>query len=103
MELLPNGVATKSEAILLFSMRTESLASSQSCRSIDADAQYRFTLRHIHTKAKAKKFFDVCHLFFGPFRSVICLTSVTRAKCGVCSTLCWKIPNISGSTELFAL
>ena len=27
----------------------------------------------------------------------ICLTSVTRAKCGIPSTLCWKIVNISGS------
>ena len=33
----------------------------------------------------------------------ICLTSLTRAKCGVRSTLCWKIPNISGSIQLFAL
>ena len=33
----------------------------------------------------------------------ICLTSLTRAKCGVRSTLCWKNPNISGSIELFAL
>ena len=33
----------------------------------------------------------------------ICLTSVTRVKCGVRSTLCWKVGNISGSTELFAL
>ena len=33
----------------------------------------------------------------------ICLTSVTHAKCGIPSTLCWKIGNISGSTELFAL
>ena len=33
----------------------------------------------------------------------ICLTSLTRAKCGTHSTLCWKIPNISGSIELFAL
>ena len=33
----------------------------------------------------------------------IYLTSLTRAKCGIPSTLCWKIPNISGSTELFAL
>ena len=33
----------------------------------------------------------------------ICLTSLTRAKCGVRSTLCWKIPYISGSIELFAL
>ena len=30
----------------------------------------------------------------------ISLTSLTRAKC---STLCWKILNISGSVELFAL
>ena len=33
----------------------------------------------------------------------ICLTSLTRAKCGTHSTLCWKILNISDSTELFAL
>ena len=33
----------------------------------------------------------------------ICLTSVTRVKCGVRSTLCWKIGIISGSTELFGL
>ena len=33
----------------------------------------------------------------------ICLTSLTRAKCGIRSTLCWKILNISGSIELFAL
>ena len=30
----------------------------------------------------------------------ICLTSVTHAKCGIRSTLCWKIPNISGSIKL---
>ena len=28
----------------------------------------------------------------------ICLTSVTHAKCGICSTLCWKVGNISGPT-----
>ena len=33
----------------------------------------------------------------------ICLTSLTRAKCSTRSTLCWKVGNISGSTELFAL
>ena len=33
----------------------------------------------------------------------ICLTSLTRAKCGTRSTLCWTIRNISGSIELFAL
>ena len=33
----------------------------------------------------------------------ICLTSVTRVKCGVCSTLCWKIANISRSTDIFGL
>ena len=32
------------------------------------------------------------------FMSSICLTSLTRAKCGVRSTLCWKVGNISGST-----
>ena len=37
------------------------------------------------------------------FMGSICLTSLTRAKCGIPSTLCWKIPNISGSIELFAL
>ena len=37
-----------------------------------------------------------------PLRN-ICLTLLTCAKCGVRSTLCWKIPNISGSIELFAL
>ena len=37
------------------------------------------------------------------FSTYICLTSLTRAKCGIPSTLCWKIPNMSGSIELFAL
>ena len=35
--------------------------------------------------------------------TIICLTSLTRAKCGIRSTLCWTIRNISGSIELFAL
>ena len=30
----------------------------------------------------------------------ICLTSVTRVKCSIHSTLCWKITNIFGSTKL---
>ena len=33
----------------------------------------------------------------------ICAISVTRVKCGIRSTLCWKIRNISHSTELFGL
>ena len=33
----------------------------------------------------------------------ICLTSVTRVKCGIRSTLCWKIANISGFTDIFGL
>ena len=54
----------------------------------------------------------VCHplkskVLFDPENKLlykyICLTSLPRAKCGVRSTLCWKIPNISGSIELFAL
>ena len=35
------------------------------------------------------------------FSSYICLTSLMRAKCGVPSTLCWKIGKISTSIELF--
>ena len=37
------------------------------------------------------------------FKYYICLTSVMHVKCGVRSTLCWKIANISGSTKLFGL
>ena len=37
----------------------------------------------------------------GKVVSFICLTSLTHAKCGTRSTLCWKILNISTSTELF--
>ena len=33
----------------------------------------------------------------------ICLTSLTCVKCGVRSTLCWEIGNISGSSELFCI
>ena len=33
----------------------------------------------------------------------ICPISVTRVKCGIRSTLCWKIGNISGSTDIFGL
>ena len=35
------------------------------------------------------------------FFKCICLTSLMHAKCGVPSTLCWKIGKISTSTELF--
>ena len=38
MDLLQIEVATHFQAIPLISMRTQSLASSQSCRSVDADA-----------------------------------------------------------------
>ena len=47
-----------------------------------------------------------CHLIFfisAVFHKCISLTSLTRAKCGVRSTLCSKNPNISGSIKLFAL
>ena len=45
----------------------------------------------------------VVEIYFYNYIRHICLTSVTRVKCGVCSTLCWKIGNVSGSTELFGL
>ena len=41
------------------------------------------------------------HKFLALSAILICLTSLTRAKCGVPSTLCWKIGKISTSTELF--
>ena len=37
-------------------------------------------------------------VFFGISQKSVCLTSVTRAKCGIRSTLCWKVENISGPT-----
>ena len=45
VELLENGLQPHSGAIALFLMRTTSLASSQSCRSIDADAWYKRGLK----------------------------------------------------------
>ena len=47
MESLENGLQSKSGATPLFSMRTESQASSQSCHSVDADAWYKRTLTHL--------------------------------------------------------
>ena len=47
--------------------------------------------------------FFYCLLYFMSNVEFTCLTSLTRAKCGTRSTLCWKVGNISGSTELFAL
>ena len=44
-----------------------------------------------------------CHPYVISSTLYICLTLLTCAKCGVRSTLCWKILNISGSIELFAL
>ena len=43
LESLENGLQTHSGATLWFSMRTESQASSQSSRSIDADAWCKWT------------------------------------------------------------
>ena len=46
---------------------------------------------------------SLCSVYSQRHNRSICLTLLTRAKCGVRSTLCWKIPNISGSIKLFAL
>ena len=56
---------------------------------------YRTLLVHYFTE-------HFCRYYNG-FWLYICLTSDMRVKCGVRSTLCWKIVNISGSTELFGL
>ena len=45
MESLENGLQLHSGTISLFSMRTESLASSQSCPGVDADAQCKQALK----------------------------------------------------------
>ena len=63
------------------------------------------TMRGAHTllpllQPKSERRLILVHLYT---RSLICLTSVTCVKCGVRSTLCWKIGSISGSTELFGL
>ena len=58
---------------------------------------YKYMHKSVYTDRQTDRQTDThTHIY-------ICLTSVTRAKCGICSTLCWKIPNISGSIELFAL
>ena len=44
MELLQIGIVTHLRVTTLFSMRAVSLASSQSCRSIDADAWFKQTI-----------------------------------------------------------
>ena len=42
--------------------------------------------------------YQIYHRLVSIIVTHICLTSVTRVKCGVRSTLCWTIANISGST-----
>ena len=57
MESLQIGVAIHFQATLFFSMRSEMLASSQSCHSIDADTWYKWHLKvcshEVSTKATA--------------------------------------------------
>ena len=47
MKSLENGLQPQSEATPLFSMRTESLASSQSCHSVDTDAWCKWAFTHL--------------------------------------------------------
>ena len=57
-------------------------------------------LRHLSLMSKESK----VHLIYNVDSNSKYLShSLTRAKCGTRSTLCWKILNISDSTELFAL
>ena len=47
--------------------------------------------------------FVQCVIYLASNRNDIYLIwLLRRAKCGIPSTLCWKIPNISGALELFA-
>ena len=56
--------------------------------------------RHMHMDI-AKKLKTIVRTIFT--LKMICTFSVTCVKCGIRSTFCWKISNISGSTELFGL
>ena len=67
-------------------------------------------IMYIHPDYNSKRHYrDICVqtplrlIKYEDAENYICLTSLTRAKCGTRSTLCWKVGNISGSTELFAL
>ena len=64
---------------------------------------FPFKAKSYCTVGTAKWVTPILALVIVVFNSPICLTSLTRAKCGTRSTLCWKVGNISGSTELFAL
>ena len=57
MESLPFGVASHFQALLLFSMRTESLASSQSCCS--AETWCKWTLRCVQAALKSWSMYNV--------------------------------------------
>ena len=55
VQLLQNGLQPHSEVAPLFSMRTESLASSQSCHSVDADAWCKQALIIVRPLASCPK------------------------------------------------
>ena len=57
---------------------------------------YTHTYTHIHKHTHTLQTTHTPHTH-------ICTILVTCAKCGVCSTLCCKIRNISRSTEFFGL
>ena len=61
------------------------------CSSVLANIKYNYAVLFL------------CQMNWSFVNASKCLTSLTRAKCGTRSTLCWKVGNISGSTELFAL
>ena len=57
---LENALQPHSGVTPLFSMRTVSLASSQSCRSVDADAWYKRGLKDEKETAHCKRVLLVC-------------------------------------------
>ena len=67
---------------------------------IKCGAEHKMQKISIFSNFLNMPFFGIFNLFF---TKNICLTLFTHAKCGTHSTLCWKVGNISGSTELFAL
>ena len=61
MELLKNGLQLHSGVTSLISMRAESQASSQSCRSVDADAWYKWAISVFCEVDGTPVFGDVIH------------------------------------------
>ena len=86
MESLQNGVATHFQVTPLFSMRTESLATLQNCRSVDGDVWCKQALKLVCISVVLQTPFDISFIFDeNKTSSEILSTDVgkTRVSCGI--------------------